>query len=325
MKKRILAIAFALVMCLTAFTVMADGEWKPEHAVTILVPWSAGGGSDLAVRTLVPYLEEELGVSMTVVNATGANGWVAWEELLQAEPDGYTIAQMNIPTVYSGYLDPQQNRSVGLDDFMFVANEVSDWGCLVVKKGDERFPDAKAFIDYAIEKGVLAGDNGVGTNKQLCAESVMKAVPGAQIIEVHQPGWSDTYAAILGGHVDCGWGSIGEILTAYQDGELDILCVFATTRSSLLPDIPTFGELFPEYGTVTSPSDRGFALPAGCSQEVYDRWVSAMDKCINNPEFIAKMTELGQAINYVGGADYTEYAIAQEASMAEFSELLGWK
>ena len=153
----------------------------------------------------------------------------------------------------------------------------------------------------------------------------MKAVPGAQITEVHQAGWADTYASILGGHVDCGWGSIGETRTAYQDGELDILCVFATSRSSLLPDVPTFGELFPEYGIVTSPSDRGFALPAGCDQAVYDRWVSAMSKCINNPEFIAKMAELGQAVNYVGGADYTQYVVEQESQMAEFAELLGWK
>ena len=93
----------------------------------------------------------------------------------------------------------------------------------------------------------------------------------------------------------------------------------------LFRSVPTFGELFPEYGIVTSPSDRGFALPAGCDQAVYDRWVSAMSKCINNPEFIAKMAELGQAVNYVGGADYTQYVVEQESQMAEFAELLGWK
>ena len=87
-----------------------SGTWEPNRSITMLVPWSAGGGSDLAVRTLVPYLEDDLGVSITVVNSTGANGWIAWNELLNSDPDGYTIAQMNIPTVYSGYMDPQQNR-----------------------------------------------------------------------------------------------------------------------------------------------------------------------------------------------------------------------
>ena len=144
--KRFAALAMAMALCLSIFTgcsgksggsasgaagtsgSAASGEWQPNRSVTMLVPWSAGGGSDLAVRTLVPYLEDDLGVSITVVNSTGANGWIAWNELLKADPDGYTIAQMNIPTVYSGYLDPQQNRSENLDSFALVANEISDWG-----------------------------------------------------------------------------------------------------------------------------------------------------------------------------------------------------
>ena len=300
-----------------------SGAWNPDRSITMLVPWSAGGGADLSVRTLVPYLEDDLGVSITVVNSTGANGWIAWNELLNADPDGYTIAQMNIPTVYSGYMDPQQNRDNTLDDFALVANEVSDWGCLVVKAGDDRFSDLESFIAYGRENERLAGDNGVGTNKHLVAEDLKSQITGLNLTSVHQAGWSDTYAAILGGHIDCGWGSIGETLQAYEDGEVDILCVFATERSTLLPDVPTFNELMPEYN-VTSPSDRGFALPAGVDQAVYDRWVQAMDNCINNPEFIEKMTELGQAVNYIGGEEYTDYAKEQEANMAKFSDILGW-
>lgn len=339
--KKIIALAAAAAMCLMLFagcgsksgsagtsgsstgSSTSAGEWQPSRSVTMLVPWSAGGGSDLAVRTLVPYLEDDLGISITVVNSTGANGWIAWSELLKADPDGYTIAQMNIPTVYSGYLDPQQNRDENLDSFALVANEVSDWGCLVVKAGDSRFSDVKSFIEYGMNNELLAGDNGVGTNKHLLAENLMSQIDGLQLTEVHQSGWSDTYAALLGGHIDVGWGSIGETLQAYQDGEVDILCVFATERSSLLPDVPTFNEEMSGYN-VTSPSDRGFALPAGVDQAVYDRWVKAMDNCINNPEFIQKMAELGQAVNYLGGDDYTAYAKEQEEQMAKFSEILGW-
>ena len=299
-----------------------SGTWEPNRSITMLVPWSAGGGSDLAVRTLVPYLEDDLGVSITVVNSTGANGWIAWNELLNSDPDGYTIAQMNIPTVYSGYMDPQQNRDNSLDDFALVANEISDWGCLVVKAGNSNFPDLESFINYGKENEILAGDNGVGTNKHLLAED-LKSQLGLQITEVHQAGWSDTYAAILGGHIDAGWGSVGETLQAYQDGEVDILCVFATERSSLLPDVPTFNELMPDYN-ITSPSDRGFALPAGVDQAVYDRWVQAMDNCINNPEFVEQMEALGQAVNYMGGEEYTAYAEEQEAQMAKFADILGW-
>lgn len=340
--KRMLSLALSLMMVVTllggcgssssassgsgATSASASGSsgWQPTHSITMLVPWSAGGGSDLAVRTLTHYLEKELGVSITIVNETGANGWIAWSNLLKASPDGYTIAQMNIPTVYAGYMDPHQNRKESLDSFAMVANEVSDWGCLVVKAGDSRFPDVKSFIEYGKAHELLAGDNGVGTNKHLLAEDLKSKIKGLQLTEVHQSGWSDTYAALLGGHIDVGWGSIGEALQADKDGEVKILCVFAKERSSLLPDVPTFNELMPGYD-VTSPSDRGFALPAGVDKAVYDRWVKAMNTCINNPEFIQKMAALGQAVNYIGGSDYTAYAKEQETAMAKFSDILGWK
>lgn len=345
--KRITAVILATLMCLSLLAACGgtpanqpnpgtsstqqntntpnsgNDVWKPSKSVTVIVPWSAGGGSDIAVRTLQPYLEDELGVSLTVVNTTGGNGWIAWSELLAAKPDGYTIAQMNIPTIYSCYLDPQQQRSENLDSFMWVANEVSDWGCMVVKAGDTRFSDVESFISYGMENELLAADNGVGTNKHLLSENLMSQIPGLKLTEVHQSGWSDSYAALLGGHVDVGWASVGECLQAYHDGELDILCVFATDRSSLLPDIPTFNEVMPQYN-ITSPSDRGFCLPAGTDQAVYDRWVDAMDKCINNPEFIQKMADLGQAVNYIGGEDFYNYAKEQEGEFAKFADILGW-
>jgi len=298
-------------------------DW-PKRTITMIVPWSAGGGSDLAVRTLTPYLEKDLGVKITVLNTTGANGWIAWKNLLKAKPDGYTIAQMNIPTVYSGYLDPQQKRKENLDSFMMVANEVSDWGCMVVNAKDTRFKDVKSFIEYGKTHEVLAADNGVGTNKQILTVNLNKQVKGLQLKQVHQAGWADSYSAILGGHIDVGWGSIGETLQGVKDGELRLLCVFAPKRSALLPDVPTFNELMPGLD-VTSPSDRGFALPAGVDKAIYDRWVAAMNKSINDPEFIKKMNALGQALNYIGGDEYTAYAKKQEEVMKSFSDVMGWK
>ena len=87
--------------------------------------------------------------------------------------------------------------------------------------------------------------------------------------------------------------------------------------------MPTFNELMPEYN-VTSPSDRGFALPAGVSEDIVARWDKAMQAAINNPEFVEKMAKLGQAVNYMGREEYTRYAKEQESAMKEFAEVLGW-
>ncbi len=295
----------------------------PTRQIKMIVPWNAGGGADIAVRTLQPYLEKELGTKITVVNMTGANGWIAWNELLKEKPDGYTIAQMNLPTVYAGWMDPQQKRNANLDSFMMVANEVTDSDCLVVKAGDDRFKDLKSFLDYAKKNEVLSGDNGVGTNTHLLEVNLTNNFKDLKLKQVHQSGWANNYSALLGGHIDVSYGGVGNVLQGYKDGELRVLCVFADKRSKLMPDVPTFNELMPGYN-ITSPSDRGFALPKGVDPAIYKRWVEAMNKAISNEEFQKKMADLGQNINYMGGDEYTAYAKKQEENMKKFATVLGW-
>lgn len=301
----------------------ADINW-PTKPITILVPWSAGGGSDLCVRTLVPYLEDELGTSITVVNKTGANGWIAWNELAKAAPDGYTMAQFNIPAFYAGYLDPQQNRKENLESFRTIANQISDWGTMVVKKGDKRFSSAKDLVEYAKTHELLAGDAGKGSNKHMVTESLKKAIPGLKLVPVHQSGWNDNYAALLGGHIDVAWGSVGETLSAYKSGEVDILCVFAPKRSEVLPDVPTYNEL-KLSSEVLSPSDRGFFMPAGVDEKVYAKISKAFEKAIQNSEHIQKMKDMGMVVNYIGGDEYAAYAKKCEQDVAAMADVMGWK
>lgn len=295
----------------------------PTRQIKMLVPWNAGGSADIAVRTLQPYLEKEMGTKITVVNMPGANGWIAWNELLKAKPDGYTIAQMNLPTVYAGWMDPQQKRNASLDSFMFVANEVTDTDCLVVKANDDRFKDLKGFLEYAKTHEILSGDNGVGTNTHLLEVNLTNNFKDLKLKQVHQTGWANNYSALLGGHIDVSWGGVGNVLQGYKDREVRVLCTFADKRSSLMPDVPTFNELMPGYN-ITSPSDRGFALPKGVDPAIYKRWVEAMDKAIHNEEFQKKMAALGQNINYIGGDEYTAYAKKEEGNMKKFADVLGW-
>lgn len=296
----------------------------PTRGITIICPWSAGGGSDTSIRMLVPYLEDELGVSVSVVNKTGAGGWMGWNDLLQSNPDGYTIAQVNTPTLYSGYLDPQQNRDENLDSFRFLANQVSDWGTMVIRKGDERFSTVEELLEYAKTNELLAADGGVGTNKHMITASLCEEIPDLKLVPIHQGGWSESYASLLGGHVDIGWGSVGEALSAYEAGEVDILCVFAPERSEFMPDVPTFNEL--ELGfELLSPSDRGFALPAGVDDAVYDRLLEAFSNAIQNPQHIEDLGNMGLAVNFIGGTDYEEYVRDCEEDVMELADAMGWK
>lgn len=313
----------------TPGTDQPDGQTStlnwPTGNITMIVPWGAGAGNDLCARNLVPYLEEELGVSITVVNEPGANGWIGWNDLLSQDADGNTISIINLPTVFSGYMDPQQNRSENADSFMFVANSVSDWDTIVVRADDDRFTGVQSFVDYAKDHELLSGDPGVGTNMNLVA-ATMRSEFDIQLTDVHMSGaWSEIYPALLGGHIDVSWVSLGNALQAYQDGELKILAVFAPERCDLAPEIPTFNEQM-EGHDITSSSDRGFALKAGTDQAIYERWCEAMEKCINNPEYVQSMADLGVGVNCMVGDDFTNYVKEQEAKFESgAAKILGWK
>ena len=96
--KKLVSLILALVLCLalsacggsgSASTSSADAAAYPNGKnITMICPWSAGGGSDSCVRLLVPYLEQELGTTITVINPTGGSGWVAWEQLLSGKATG---------------------------------------------------------------------------------------------------------------------------------------------------------------------------------------------------------------------------------------------
>src|SRR5699024_3484115 len=87
----------------------------PEGPIKLIVPWSAGGGTDTGARVLQSYLEDELGVDISVENIEGGGGWVGWNQLANSDPDGYTIGYANSPHIITGYLNPELKRDKDLD------------------------------------------------------------------------------------------------------------------------------------------------------------------------------------------------------------------
>src|SRR5262245_42852627 len=81
---------------------------SPERGLLVIVPYAAGGGSDVSARLLARDLEPILGKSVTVENRAGGGGWIGWGALATAKPDGYTIGYINAPSMFAGYLDKSQ-------------------------------------------------------------------------------------------------------------------------------------------------------------------------------------------------------------------------
>lgn len=130
-------------------------ERGPTNPSPSLCGYSAGGSSDLGCRYEAEALRKELGVPVVVENVPGSGSWLAWNQLLNnTEPDGYTMALVNLSAMY-GHYDEANPRETTLDDFELLANHVIDYQVLAIRSDETRFTDYASLIEYAKENPLI--------------------------------------------------------------------------------------------------------------------------------------------------------------------------
>ena len=296
----------------------------PTKNITLLIPWAAGSSGDNGARLLMPYVEEALGgATITVENKPGASGWLGWDEVAAANPDGYTISLLTLPSFYGGYMNPANNRTTNLDNFQMIANQVSDWATLYCQAGETRWSDFNGMIEYAKTHELVIGASGVDSDDNMMVERMKALCPDIKLSTVQGQSSGEVKPMLLGGHIDLWMANVGDGAALFKNGELDALCVFAPEACDMLPGVPTFNELTGE--DLVAGSDRGYFMPAGADPEVVKILQDAFEEAINNPEHIAGMTDLGINVNYMSGDDLAVYAKNTETEIAKLKPVLGWE
>ena len=172
--RRTVLYTAACLAVLAGFALIAPAQAQyPEKGLTLIVPYGAGGGTDITARLLAKDLETVMGKPVTVQNIAGGGGWTGWGTLASAQPDGYTIGYLNVPAIYSGYLDPKLGRKETLDSFTPIINHVIDYNVLTVKP-DSRFKTLKDLIGGHQEQARYdqhQRPHGVGGDEHLLADS----------------------------------------------------------------------------------------------------------------------------------------------------------
>lgn len=293
----------------------------PDGPVKVIVSYAAGGSSDLGARVLMQYVEKELGVPVVVENRPGAGGWVGWEELLKAEPDGQTIALINTPNLITGYLDPSTGRDESLESFDLIANHITDPGVIAVNKDDDRFNSVEDVIEYAKENPTTTTSTGALGDDHIAAIKLNKNL-GTKFNAVHNGGAGESVTAVLGGHVDILFANVGDVTTLYNDKEIKVLGVMSEERSTLLPEVPTLAE--EGFEGIVSSSSRGYAAPKGVDEEVMKVLQDAFEKAIANEEQVKKVQDTGLQVDYLKSDEYSEFLKEEETGIKELSDLLGW-
>ncbi len=295
------AAASALLMAGGAGPAFAQ---YPERNLSLIVPYGAGGGTDITARLLARDLEPVLGKPVTVENRGGGGGWVGWGALAAAKPDGYTIGYLNVPSMYAGYLDPQIGRKERLESFTPIINHVIDYNIWAVK-ADSPFKTVKDVITAAKEKPntITISAFGAGSDDHI-AILAMEAETGSKFIIIHSKSTAEAKTQALGGHIQVLAANVSEVAQEVRAKQFRLLGVMSPERSRFLPDAPTFKEQgFNQVWSVT----RGIAAPGKLDKKVEATLTAALEKVIGSKEHQEKAEKLSLEPRVIRGADYVKF------------------
>ena len=297
MKARVLV---ALLVMLAA--VFASAQKFPSKPVTYVISFAPGGESDITARLQQPYLEKILGVPIVITYKEGGGGAVGWTELVtRAKPDGYTIYGTNLPHII---LQPLQGgvgyKTEQINNIYFFQSTP----CVLAVSVDSPIKTFQDFVEYVKKKGMVTlGGSGQPSANSFATVRLAK-LTGLKITYVPFSGSGTAVPALLGGHVD-GLMTSTTMAIQYKD-KMRVIAVATEERISLFPDVPTFKELGID---LVEKAYRGIAVPPGTPEDVKRVLEAAFKEVNNNPEFVAKMLEMGFVIE-----NYDEAASAKLVS-----------
>ncbi|HSI60538.1 MAG TPA: tripartite tricarboxylate transporter substrate binding protein [Ideonella sp.] len=278
----------------------AHGAAFPTRPITLWVPWQAGGATDISLRLLAELASRTLGQPVLTDNRSGGGGTLVMPILQQAEPDGYTIAQMPYPVFRAPHTqkvlwDPVRDVTPIL--------QISGVTFGVLVPAASPFRALADLFAYArAHPGELSiATNGVGTTPHVVLEELFTA-RGLRYIHVPYKGTAEQINAIVSGQVMVGVNSTG-FAPAVDSGRLRLLATFAAQRSRRWPTVPVLRELGFD---IVAMSPFGLAGPRGLPPAVVETLHAAFKKAMFEPAFIAELAKYDQEIDYLGPAAYAQ-------------------
>lgn len=302
--------AVTLGVLVAVGNITAAGDF-PAKDITLICPWSAGGGTDTISRALVKNAKKYFGVNVNVVNKTGGMGAIGMGAASTARADGYTVGMITFQL--STY------QSLGLAKLSYrdynLIQLVNQSPAAISVAADSKWKDLKQLMEYTKKNPgiVTVGHSGAGGGWHLAIASV--AVKNdIKFNYVPFDGAAPTRTALIGGHIDAATTGIDEMLQLYQAGKVRILAVNNTTRHALFPDIPTFEEAgFPNPTPILDW--RGLAAPKGVSQDKMEVLVKGFKGCFNDPEFKALAKKLGLPLVYEDPQGFEKFLQGMEETL----------
>ena len=309
------AAAGMLLACL--MTSVVNAQSYPSGPVKVVVPFGAGGATDILARVFSERLQQGLGQSFTVENRGGAAGQIAAAAVARSPADGATIM---FTTAAPITIAPLMNDKVQYDprkDFVPIA-VVAVMPVWLVVNANSPLQSAADIVSKAKENpGKLNyGTSGVGTELHLAAEALSRSA-GIQMQHVPFRGGGEVIAALLGNQLDFAALSTASIAGALKQGSLRAVAVSSPQRMSDFPDVPTFAEI--GHSGATMMPWWGLMAPAGTPQPVVARLTQELEAATKSEPVRERLKATFVQIDFAGPQ---EFARRLEAETALYGEII---
>ncbi|MCA0440183.1 MAG: tripartite tricarboxylate transporter substrate binding protein [Proteobacteria bacterium] len=286
MKKILLALAASAALS-------AAAAW-PEKSVTVIVPFPAGGSTDMIARAMAQHMGEKLGQPFVVDNRPGATGTIGATAVKRAAPDGYTLLVASLgPYV----ITPHLVKNIAYDavkDFDYITLPVQAPNVLVAASAQKARTVAEVVAALKAQPGKISfASSGNGSSDHLSAELFWQQ-SGTSGVHVPYKGGAPAINDLLGGQVDFSFQNVNAVLQHIRAGKLHAIAVTGDKRSPVLPDVPTLAEAGVRGAEIYSW--QGMAAPRGLPADVKKKLADAAVQAINEPALKKRLTDQGLEI-----------------------------
>jgi tripartite-type tricarboxylate transporter receptor subunit TctC len=298
----------ALVLVGTLVPALAHAQaadW-PSKTVTIVVPFAAGGNTDIMARLASQKLSETFKQTFIVDNRVGAGGAIASAYVAQAAPDGYTLFFAASPQIAVVPRIQKVNYDPGRD---FAPVSIFGTGPFILAiSGSVPAKTIPEFVDYAKSRTINYASGGIGTVSHLAGALFMSRA-GLDAVHIPFRGGGPAVAAALAGQVEMYFGNASEIIPQAESGKLQVIGVAADKRMKQLPDVPTVGEIYPGFAL---SSWNGFLVPAKTPHAIIERLSEAVIAASRNAGIIEQLNKLGIEANGTTPEEFSAQIVREQ-------------
>lgn len=288
----------------------------PQKDITLIIPFTAGGFSDVQARIVEKYFKEEFGVNLIFMYKEGAGGEIGFTELANAKPDGYTIGGLNSPHIL---LQPlARDTQFTYKSFDYIGVMVNDPQVIAVS-ADSQYSTLEELLDACRKNpgSLTAAISGSYSGDHITALKLMEAAQ-CEFQVVPYNGSADQLVALQGGHVNFMVGNLNDVnrdLDKYK-----LLAITTKERHPMAPNVPT---LLEQGYDVTNGITRMFGTPAGVDPQILERLRQGFERIAANPDYLSDMEKVGQPEGWLNGSDVPEQLEQDNIQLEELLQKYG--